>query len=84
MAKREQLQKSCEEKVLRLEAELKSISEKMPSEVNFVELTHKAMSNLKTSLKYTGRQILKAKGSLLVRLFQKNGIFKILKVEPLT
>lgn len=33
--------------MLRLEAELRSISEKMPSEVNFVELTHKAMSNLK-------------------------------------
>jgi site-specific DNA recombinase len=40
------LKKTCEEKIVRFEAELKSISDKMPSEVNFAELTHKAMSNL--------------------------------------
>ena len=73
------IKKACEEKMLRFEAELKSINEKMPFDINFVELTYKAMSNLKNLAQLYREADMDGKRVVIGSTFSKKWDFSDLK-----
>jgi site-specific DNA recombinase len=74
-----EIKKSCEDKILRLEADLKDLADKLPSELNIEELTHKAMSNLKNLAQiYRGANI-EGKRVVIGSTFSKKWNFSDLK-----
>jgi site-specific DNA recombinase len=70
-----EMKKLCEERIIRLEAELKDISEKLPSEVNIAELTHKAVSNLKNIVYLYREADIEGKRNIIGSTFSKKWVF---------
>ena len=78
-AEYKEIKNVCQEKIVRFEAELKFIAEQTPSDVNFLELTHKAMSNLKNLAQIYREADIDGKRVIIGSTFSKKWDFSDLK-----
>ncbi len=70
-----EMKKICEERITRLEAELKDLNQKLPTEVNIEEIVDKALNNLKKIVYLYKESDIEGKRLIIGSTFSKKWVF---------